>query len=1414
MHKSIIKIIMFSTAALVSIASTAQGTDSLRDRVNSSKIHPIQQISERSSTIRKENQGVGYFDKNLTAHTFNWNNGSINKVGINKAKSLTSQHTAAFDSYFKQIAQIHGATKIGMSQAKQSNLHDTGRGGLIAQYDQKINNIEIFNRSISILINRDNDYIASSGYFSDVTKAPQSDYLLTEGEILSIAFNQNTGEEIFVYDLPQSLKSPGFKRLDQHEYSDNYRLSKDSRVKKVYFTQSDRSLTPAYYVEIFTSPLGSRAASSFSYVIDGISGKVLFKHNLTSHVDTTYKVFSDGSAKNVPLDGPIGNDLSPHPTGDIADTPPLAGSFVAPISITLNSLPFSKSNDGWLLAADTTTNGNNVNAYADIAGEDGFDEGDIRPEMTGTNAFEYEFASFADGLTGDGQKFAVVNLFYINNFLHDWFYDNGFDESSSNAQRDNYGRGGAPSDALKVEAQDFGDVNNANMTTPGDGVSPTMQMYVWTFLNDSSIDIIGVNNIAFTRSIFGVQNFDISGVLSTIDDGDDAGGTLSTTDACQAIITDLTGLIAIIDRGDCDFTVKVKHAQEQGAIGVIMANNVDDPPLITMAGDDTSITIPAILVTKVKGQEIKDALLADPTLSASISFTDKPLDGTLDNGIVAHEWAHYMSNRLVKNSSGLTNNQGRSMGEGWSDFVALLMIVKESDNQVVGNDQFQGVYSSTTFVGDAYNGIRRVPYSTDFAKNALTYKHIENGVPLPTTHPVAYGASGSSNAQVHNSGTVWANILWEVYVSLINKPGYTFDEAQNAMKDYLVAGMKLTPFAPTMLEAREALLAAALAASPEDFLLMRAAFTKRGMGASAVAPDRESDNHEGVVEDFTADVDVQTLMTIDDDSFDIGSCDNDGVLDVNETATINLTFKNYTNTALPQFDVALSTTSDISFNTSTVTVPAMAAFGDEEITSVEITVNSAAFMDEINFSAIVGQVGAGADDFIEPGAISRSILVNFDFEQTSMSDDMSSELTSEFDWTVTTDDSISSFEVSDPLFGNLSWYGPDSGAPGYSDLVTPEIKVAATGAMSISFNHFYFYETTDDADGNPVYWDGSVIEVSVGGGDWVDVIEFGATLSEAYNGIITDTNDALAGRNAYVATREVGSTVMSPNTLTFPDGLVNGQNIRVRFRIGTDVSVGDFGWLIDDVVITNAINNMFSDIVVEDNSCLVGTAPTVNAGDDIVQTVPSSGDVTVNLTGTASDVDGDDLTVLWTQRAGPTVVIDNATSLAASFTMAIPSADASMVFEMTVSDGNNTSSDVVNVLVQLNTPPTVTASDLTIREGQSASITATGSDAEGDALTYSWTQTSGPSVALSGADTATATFTAPQVTTGTTLTFDVVANDGTVNSATATSTVTVTNTPPAPPTTSGGGGGGGSLPIWLVAALGLLVGAKRRRTLS
>jgi hypothetical protein len=82
----------------------------------------------------------------------------------------------------------------------------------------------------------------------------------------------------------------------------------------------------------------------------------------------------------------------------------------------------------------------------------------------------------------------------------------------------------------------------------------------------------------------------------------------TSTDGCSPITNNLTGKIAVIDRGTCGFVVKVKNAQNAGAIGVLIADNVAGSPPAGMSGVDPTITIPSVRISLANGNAIKAAL--------------------------------------------------------------------------------------------------------------------------------------------------------------------------------------------------------------------------------------------------------------------------------------------------------------------------------------------------------------------------------------------------------------------------------------------------------------------------------------------------------------------------------------------------------------------------------------------------------------------------------------------------------------------------------------------------------------------------------------------------------------------------------------------------------------------------------------
>jgi len=72
------------------------------------------------------------------------------------------------------------------------------------------------------------------------------------------------------------------------------------------------------------------------------------------------------------------------------------------------------------------------------------------------------------------------------------------------------------------------------------------------------------------------------------------------------------GKVAVIDRGTCGFTVKVKNAQNAGAKAVVIADNAAGSPPPNLGGVDATITIPSVRVSRDDGNEIKAAIAATP----------------------------------------------------------------------------------------------------------------------------------------------------------------------------------------------------------------------------------------------------------------------------------------------------------------------------------------------------------------------------------------------------------------------------------------------------------------------------------------------------------------------------------------------------------------------------------------------------------------------------------------------------------------------------------------------------------------------------------------------------------------------------------------------------------------------------------
>jgi hypothetical protein len=92
---------------------------------------------------------------------------------------------------------------------------------------------------------------------------------------------------------------------------------------------------------------------------------------------------------------------------------------------------------------------------------------------------------------------------------------------------------------------------------------------------------------------------------------DPADARPATFDACSPLTNAgaVSGNIALVDRGTCSFTIKVKNCQDAGATAVLVADNVAGvPPPSGLSGTDPTVTIPSVRITMANGATIRGNL--------------------------------------------------------------------------------------------------------------------------------------------------------------------------------------------------------------------------------------------------------------------------------------------------------------------------------------------------------------------------------------------------------------------------------------------------------------------------------------------------------------------------------------------------------------------------------------------------------------------------------------------------------------------------------------------------------------------------------------------------------------------------------------------------------------------------------------
>lgn len=928
-------------------------------------------------------------------------------------------------------------------------------------------------------------------------------------------------------------------RYKQSNISDN-----DLTVQLIYQPTKEGKLQLAWQIEIDMLT----TSDYWNIRIDAQNGELLKKDNYTvyctfpNHQHTagedcgylhnqsrpTNQDFSfytnnstDGSRYNVfpvPVESPI------HGERRMVEEPAL-----------LSASPFGwHDTDGVAGPEFTITRGNNVHAYADLLGTNRSTGNE--PDGGSSLEFDFNFNNLAEPLVN--QEAAVTQLFYMSNVMHDLAYQYGFDEVAGSFQQNNYGKGGLDGDFVISEALDSAGVlaadsllrepplNNANFAPSPDGSRGRLQMFVWDQSGGKIVSILEPEAIAadfegFNAS-FGPSVLDepVSGTVVAAFDN-----SPSPSLACEPLVNaaEIEGNIALIDRGSCFFVDKIRNAQAAGAIAVIVCNFEDR--LVRMGAPNgagtADITIPSVFIQNSDCQIFKQVLDEGLTVRLGSLAEENTgpsfLSGSFDNGIVAHEYAHGISHRLVGGSgriSCLSNEE--QMGEGWSDFFSLITSVQAGDRP----EDIRGVGSYALRQGTEGNGIRRFPYSTNLDITEYTYADI-------------------AGQGVHELGAVWTAMLWDLYWAMSDEHGWDPDPfngtgGNNMAIQLVMDGMKLTTCSPGFVDARDAILAADEANyGGANQCLIWKVFARRGLGFNASQGSTNS-NSDGV-ESFDAlpqcIQELKIAKTVSD------------LINPGEDIAVNLQVVNHKGETVTDVMVSDILPEGVTLNTSSIAFSASNAPADFPYSSsdeaITIELGDMAQDDTINISYTLNSSSnqASIQQYFDGGENGDDIWLYIDRQGSDL-------------WALTDDF---------PRSGDYSW-SIENTANENRQILQLDEPIGLTGNFPV-LRFYHWYNTEPRIDGG-------FIEISTDGGTaWENASPY--FLRNGYSGEIPYSTFAEPDLQGFWG--DSGEYIPTYIDLR---AFLEADDILIRFRFGSDNNNPDSytGWFIDDIEVLDLLS--------------------------------------------------------------------------------------------------------------------------------------------------------------------------------------------------------------------------------------------------
>ncbi|MCA1639579.1 MAG: carboxypeptidase regulatory-like domain-containing protein, partial [Acidobacteria bacterium] len=294
------------------------------------------------------------------------------------------------------------------------------------------------------------------------------------------------------------------------------------------------------------------------------------------------------------------------------------------------------------------------------------------------------------------------------------------------------------------------------------------------------------------------------------------------------------------------------------------------------------------------------------------------------------------------------------------------------------------------------------------------------------------------------------------------------------------------------------------------------------------------------------------------------SCSLNNAIDPSETVTVNITLRNTGAINTNNLIATLLATGGITNPSEAQNYGAVNVNGESVSRSFTFTAPSNIRCGDV--ITLTLQLQDGADNL---GTV--TINLNTGAARTALQENFDSVVAPNLPngWTTSATGGQEIWKTSNVIFQSPpnSAFSPTSNQVGVNELVSPVFQINSPNA-ELTFRNRYDLETTFLR--NQLY-DGAVLEIKIGGGEFQDILAAGgAFLSGGYDGVLSSCcQNPLAGRQAWSGKSGANQTPeFVTSKIKFPAAAA-GNNVRLRWRVGTDNGTTREGQFIDDVKVSD-----------------------------------------------------------------------------------------------------------------------------------------------------------------------------------------------------------------------------------------------------